>query len=81
MSCGLELVQILLPECFLVLSQLVEGIPGVDAGIVVIIEEQLNGIVTDLVDTIDVYILFTELQFFLPGPHPLVLRCHPKADD
>ena len=34
----------------------------------VIIEEQLNGIVTDLLDTIDVDILFTELQFFLPGP-------------
>ena len=67
MSRGLELVQIFLPQGFLIHSQHVQRIPGVDSGVVVIIKVQLDCVVAYLLNAINVDVLFADLQFFLPG--------------
>ena len=66
-SGGLELVEVFLPVLVVVLAQVVEGLPGVDAGVVVVVEVELDGVVADLFDFFDVDVLLADLQGFLSG--------------
>ena len=57
--------QIVLPVLFLVGAQVVEGIPGVDTGIVAVIEVEADGIVADRIDSFDADILYAYLKYLL----------------
>jgi hypothetical protein len=54
-------------------TQLIESIPGVDAGVVLVIEMEADGVVAHRVDMGNVDILFAHLQDLLSGTMALNL--------
>jgi hypothetical protein len=64
---GIEPKQVVGPEFTLMLSQMIEQIPGVDAGIVAVGEEGQDGVVTDRLDMGDLDVALAGLQRFLAG--------------
>src|SRR6185437_14813811 len=64
---GLDPCQVMGPLGFAVAAQLVEVLPGVEAGVVAVVEDQLHGVLADRLDGADADGLFTEHQGFLAG--------------
>ncbi len=63
---ALQSLEIVLPVVLIVEAQLIEGVPGVDAGIVLIIKVETDGVVAHRVDVGDIHLLFAYLQNLLP---------------
>src|SRR5574344_1938559 len=64
---GGQLVQVLLPQRVLLRAQLVQVIPGEDAGAVAIAERWLDGVVAHRLQRGDFYQTLAGLQSFLAG--------------
>jgi hypothetical protein len=69
----LELFEIGLPKLLLVLAEFVEVLPRVYSGIVLIVEEETDGVVADRLDAIDIHLFFADLEHALARPMPLDL--------
>ncbi len=67
MPGGLELGQVFRPEPVVLLAEHVQVIPGIDACVMVVIEEDLDGVGADLFELLDIHILLADLQFLLDG--------------
>ena len=63
---GVELLKVVLPALLLLASQLVQIVPGIDAGIVTIVENQLQGVVADRFYFPDSELDLAYLQYFMP---------------
>src|SRR5574343_1385707 len=66
-ALGLDLLQIFLPEGVAVLSEVVQEIPGIQAAIVPIREDQPQGVSADRFDALDIDMTLAGLQDFLTG--------------
>ena len=66
-SPGLKLRQVIFPEDVLVLAQLVEIVPGIDAGTVAIAEDRADGVIAHLLDLGDQDFTLAILQHGLVG--------------
>src|SRR6185369_16458345 len=69
-SAGFDLLQIFLPEFVAMQAEIVKEVPGIDAAIVPVAEDQPQRIGADGLDALDADIAFSGLQRLLPGPMP-----------
>jgi hypothetical protein len=76
--------QVFLPQSFSINGKVVQPFPGVESGIVAIVEAKAHGIRSDRLDTGDVYLLFADLKYFLTWPMAAYFgggRVHPQVLD
>src|SRR5438876_10408248 len=66
--------QISLPQLVLPLAQIVQIVPGVDAGVVTVGELRPDGVVADRLEFRDRDFALADLQRFLAGPVPAHIR-------
>jgi hypothetical protein len=67
-------LQVFLPVVLIIQAEPIEGIPGVDAGVVFIVEVQTDGIITHRIDMGYIHSFFAHLQDLLPWTMALYLR-------
>jgi len=70
-ATGLEPFQVLLPSFLVSNAEFVQVIPTVDSGVVIIVEGELDRVMTHRLDALDVDVFLADLQDFLPRPMSL----------
>ena len=84
-----DLLQVFLPQFVVMLAQIVEKVPGVEAAVVSVREDEAHGVGADRFDALDVDVALAGLQCFLAravttcfrrrGVHPQVLEIQFEA--
>src|SRR5690606_9730726 len=67
-----ELVEVFLPGVFAVVPEMTQILPAVNAGVVAVVEMQVQGVVAGRLDMRDLYVFLAVLKLFLAGavaPH------------
>ena len=74
MSGRFQALQVVRPVFFHVRAEFVQRVPGIDAGIMAVVEMQADGVVTDLLDLVDIHVFLADLENLFPRPVSLHFR-------